>query len=168
MNKQRVRAFTILEVTITMLITALLIGITYTSYSIVIKSYRSFTTKNDDMAVVVSLDHLLKRDFERADTILKDTDGIVLKSEDKVIKYAFKPDFIVRTSARIDTFKVDAQEVNTTFENMPVNELQATEEQNRINQLDFILVFQNVKIPYHYHKLYSSENLIQRNPNAIN
>jgi len=168
MMKQKVKAFTIMEVTITMLITGLIIGITYTSYSIVIKSYHSFTTKNDSMAVLVSLDHVLKRDFDRADSILKDSAGITIKKNDVSIKYIFMPDFIVRNSVRNDTFKVQTQDVITTFENITNIEMQATAEQNRIDGLDFTLVFQNEKIPYHYRKLYSSENLIQRNPNAVN
>jgi Tfp pilus assembly protein PilE len=168
MNRNRVKAFTILEVTITMLIAGLLIGITYTSYSIIVKSYRSFTLKNDDMAVLVSLDHLLKRDFERAEVIVKDHDGIVLTANDKVIRYGFKPDYIIRSSTRVDTFKVQTQNVTTIFENAEINEVQETEEQNRIDELGFTLLFQNQKIPYHYHKLYSSVNLIQRNPNAVN
>jgi Tfp pilus assembly protein PilE len=168
MMKQKVKAFTIMEVTITMLITGLIIGITYTSYSIVIKSYQSFTTKNENMAVLVSLDHVLKRDFERADSIFKDSAGITLKRDNIAIKYVFMPDFVVRNSVRTDTFKVQTQDVMTTFENVPIIEIQATSEQNRIDGLDFTLVFQNEKIPYHYRKLYSSENLIERNPNAVN
>ena len=78
------------------------------------------------------------------------------------------PDFVVRTAARIDTFKVQTQELNTTFENVPIVELQATIEENRIDGLDFILIFQKEKIPFHYRKLYSSENLILRNPDAVN
>jgi Tfp pilus assembly protein PilE len=165
MIKHRVKAFTILEVTITMLIAGLLIGITYASYSIVIKSYHSFTMKNDAMASLVSLDHLLKRDFDQADVIFKEPDGVSIKKEDKTIKYIFSTDFIVREAARIDTFKMQTTDINTTFENAAINEIQATDEQNRIDQLDFVLIFQTEKIPYHYHKLYSSENLVQRNPN---
>jgi Tfp pilus assembly protein PilE len=168
MVHQKVKAFTILEVTITMLITALLIGITYTSYSIIVKSYHSFTAKNEEMAVLVTLDHLLKRDFGQAESIFKDQDGIVLTSNDKTIKYEFKPDYMVRTAARIDTFKVQTEGLNTTFESIPVNETQETEEENRIDEVAFILVYKNEKIPYHYHKSYSSVNLIQRNPYAIN
>ena len=168
MIKQKVKAFTILEVTITMLITALLIGITYTSYSIIVKSYRSFTVKNEEMTVLVTLDHLLKRDFDQAEMIFKDQDGIALTSNDKTIKYEFKPDYIVRNAARIDTFKVQTQDVSTAFENVPINEVQETEEPNRIDELAFTLIFQNEKIPYHFYKLYSSVNLIQRNPNAVN
>jgi len=168
MNKNKVKAFTILEVTISMLVTALVIGITYTAYSIVIKSYQSFTKKNEDMAVLISLDHLLRRDFERADTILKDLNGVTIMEHDKTVKYAFTPDFITRNSAIIDTFKVQSLGVKTIFENMPVDEIQNTTERNRIDELDFILLFQNEKIPHHYQKLYSSENLIKREADALN
>ena len=168
MNKHRIKAFTILEVTITMLIAGLLIGITYTSYSIIIQSYHSFTSKNDDMAVLVTLDHLLKRDFTRADIITKTPNGINLAGAGNVVDYQFTPDFVIRSATRIDTFKVQTRDMNTSFENSPISEITDTEEQSRVDQLDFTLIFQNEKIPYHYHKLYSSVNLIQRNPNAIN
>jgi Tfp pilus assembly protein PilE len=168
MIKQKVKAFTILEVTITMLITALLIGITYTSYSIIVKSYQSFDKKNNEMAVLATLDHLLKRDFDQAESIFKDQEGIALISINKTIKYQFKLDYILRIGARTDTFKVQTQDVNTAFENVSINEVQETEEQNRIDELAFTLIYQNEKIPYHYVKLYSSVNLIFRNPDAVN
>ncbi|MDB5133281.1 MAG: hypothetical protein JWR02_3030 [Mucilaginibacter sp.] len=166
--KQRVRAFTIMEVTISMLIAGLLVAITYTSYSIIVKSYRSFTAKNEDMAVLISLDHVLKRDFDRADLILRETDGFRLKNSDQVIKYTFSPDFITRIAVKMDTFKVETQELNASFENIPVGEVQVTDEESRLDDVAFTLVFQNEKIPYHYHKLYSSDNLIKRIPHAVN
>ena len=168
MNKQRVKAFTILEVTITMLIAAIVIGITYSAYMIVFKSYALFNHKHEDMAVLLNLDHLLKRDFEQAETIEKDASGITLKWNDKLIKYEFQPDFIVRNNTRIDTFKVKMQDLILSFENAPVTEMQETAEQNRIDGLSFLLIYQDTKIPCHYLKTYSSTNLIQRNPNAVN
>src|SRR5277367_5385071 len=106
MIKQRVKAFTILEVTIAMLIAGVLIAITYTSYSVIVKSYGSFSHKNQDMAELVRLDEWLKKDFAHAEVIQKDTTGIVLNSADRHIKYQFYPDFIVRIAVRADTFKV--------------------------------------------------------------
>jgi hypothetical protein len=168
MMKRRVKAYTIMEVTVTMLIAGMLISITYTIYSIVSKSYLSFAKKNVDMAVVVTLDKLLRKDFAHADIILKDNDGISVNSTAHFIKYHFDPNFITRTDIRTDTFKVKNEMVITSFEAQPVNEVNETEEQNRLDDLEFILLFQNEKIPYHYHKQYSSVNLIQRNPDAIN
>jgi hypothetical protein len=157
-----------MEVTIAMLVSAILIGITYTAYSIINKSYISFSRKNEDMAVVVRLDELLKKDFARAEIILKDNDGISLNSAGHIVKYQFDPDFTIRTDIRTDTFKVKTTAINTSFENSAVTEQATSEEQNRLDDLQLILLFQDEKIPYHYHKEYSSLNLIQRNPNAVN
>jgi prepilin-type N-terminal cleavage/methylation domain-containing protein len=168
MSRYKVQAFTLMEVTITMLIAAILIAVTYTSYSIVIKSYNSFTNKNNDMAVLVSLDHVLKRDFEQAKTILKDSAGFSFRKDSALVRYEFSADYIVRKAARIDTFKVQNQDVSGSFENVPLLELQTTAAQNIIDELDFTILYQKETIPCHYHKMYSSENLIEKKPDAIN
>jgi Tfp pilus assembly protein PilE len=166
--KNRVKAFTILEVTITMLIAAVLIGITYVTYSIIVRSYSSYNQKNQDMAVLVRLDEWLKKDFTRADMVLKDTAGIALNSAEHHVKYHFDQGFVVRTEFRADTFKLNTETIITSFEEQPLNEFSSTDEQNRMDDLSFVILFQNEKIPYHYHKQYSSANLINRNPNALN
>jgi prepilin-type N-terminal cleavage/methylation domain-containing protein len=167
MKRHKIKAFTIMEVTITMMIAAILMGITYTAYSIVSRSYLSFNTKNKDMAELEQLDGLLKKDFDRAEIILKEADGISIKHTDRTINYQFNPDYIIRTSGITDTFKIKTGEIATSFEGQPVNEANSSHEQNRLVQLDLSLLFQNEKIPYHYYKQYSSVNLIQRNPDAI-
>jgi type II secretory pathway component PulJ len=168
MNGHRLKAFTIMEVTVTMLVAAILMGITYTAFTIINKSYSSFNTKNKDMAELEQLDELLRKDFDRAEIIQKDQNGISFKRADlALIKYEFNPDFIVRISGRTDTFKFKTEELTTAFEGQPVNESGASEEENRLDELDISLLFQNEKIPYHYYKQYSSVNLIQRNPNAF-
>lgn len=167
MNKHQIPAYTIMEVTITMLVSAILIAITYTSYSIITQSYSSFTDKNNDLAKLITLDHLLKRDFEQANTLFKDSTGITLKRETNTIRYEFSPEFIIRKATRTDTFKVQNEGVNLSFENLPLTELQAEPTQNIIDGLDLIILYEKKKITYHYNKTYSSENLIERNPNAF-
>jgi hypothetical protein len=168
MIKRKIPAFTIMEITITMLISAIVIGITYTAFSIISRSYRSFDNKHKDMAVVLRLDELLQKDFNRAEVVLKDTDGIALKDSSRIIKYRFNPDYVLRIGIAVDTFKVKTDSVNMTFENTVVNEMKADEEENRLDELDLNVTLQNEKIPYHYHKIYSSANLINRKPNAVN
>lgn len=168
MNKHRIKAFTIMEVTVTMMVAAILMGITYTTYSIVSRSYLSFNTKNKDMAELELLDRLLKRDFDRGEVILKETDGIIIKNTDRMVTYEFSPDYITRNSGITDTFKVKTEGLSTSFEGQPVDETGLSGEQNRLDDLSFNLIFQNEKIPYHYYKQYSSVNLIQRNPDAVN
>jgi Tfp pilus assembly protein PilE len=167
MIKKRFAAFTIMEVTITMIISAILIGITYTAFSIFSRSYHGFGLKNQDMAMVLRLNELLQRDFDRADIVLKEADGIALKAPARVIRYRFAPDYFVRTGVAIDTFKIKTDSVITSFDGSVINEPAEYDEVNRLDELDIQLLLQNEKIPYHYHKVYSSENLINRNPDAI-
>jgi len=168
MSRHRIKAFTIMEVTVVMLIASVVIGMAYTVYSIVVQSHGAFKTKNDNLAVVVRLDELFKKDFAHANMILKDEKGIIFKNQEQLVSYQIEPSYIVRTAGIIDTFKVSTQQLITTFEEQPVTDVSTEEEQNRIDDIELTLLFENEKIPYHYHKQYSSVNLIQRKANAIN
>ena len=167
MNRKRVQAFTIMEVTITMLVAAILIGITYTTYTIVSRSYLSFKAKNDGMAVLERLDELLKKDFDRSEIVLKDTSGLSFKIKNDLVKYTITPDYIIRVSAVTDTFKVKNEGVRLLFDQVPIDDLNINEEKNRLDELDLTVLYQDEKIAYHYHKIYSSADLINRNPDAL-
>lgn len=168
MNKHKVKAFTIMEITVAMLLAAIVIGITYTAYSIISQSYIAYHNKNEDMAGLVRLDELLKKDFSHADTISKVDNGILCKIDTIGITYEFQPEYTVRHSTIIDTFKLKTADVNTLFENQPITEINNIPEQNRLDELDITVLFHNEKIPYYYHKQYSSASLAERNPNAVN
>jgi len=167
MTAQRINAFTIMEVVVTMTIAAILMGITYTSYQIVSKSYHSFNVKNNEMAALERLDELLKKDFNKAEIIEKAGKGIVVKSLRDTVQYEFAPDFILRISAITDTFKIKNEDLATSFEGQLVDGQGLNEEENRLDGLDISLLLQSEKILYHYHKVYSSANLINRIPDAI-
>jgi hypothetical protein len=118
--------------------------------------------------VLIRLDELLRKDFLRANTISKTTNGVFVKTGTDSVTYAFEPDFAVRTSTITDTFKLNVQDIITNFEASPITTIDPVTEQNRIDELNFSVLFENEKIPYYYHKQYSSANLIERKPNAIN
>jgi len=157
-----------MEVTITMLISAVLIGIAYTSYSIIIKSYNSFNDKNTKLAVLYNFDHLLRRDFDQATNIAKKEAGIDIKKDSVIITYQFYPEFVTRKSTRIDTFKVQTDGLIANFENTPVMGLAGSGDTERVDELLFNVQFEKEKIPYHYTKIYSSENLVENTLDAIN
>ncbi len=167
MKKHNIKAFTILEMTVSMLVAGIVIGITYTVYIIVIKSFGSFQAKNEDMQVIIRVDQLLRKDIAKADLVFKTNNGIAVQSGGQTISYDFEPDYLLRTAGIVDTFKVKIQAVNTFFENIPITEQAETEEQNRLDDLSFTLLYQEEKIPYHYHKQYSAVNLMQRKADAL-
>src|SRR6187402_369647 len=91
-------AFTILELTISMLISAILIGITYAAYTIMSHAYLGFNDKHKAMGMLVQIDHLIKKDFEQSDHILWKNNELLFKDSDNVISYQFTPNYIIRHS----------------------------------------------------------------------
>jgi len=166
--KNKVKAFTIIEVTISMMIAAIVIGIAYTAYTIINKSYLSYNTKHEEIAVLLRLNELMTKDFDHADIVEKSDSGLTIKMGINVINYVLAPNYIVRTSGIADTFKVKTQQISTSFAAQPLTEVGTDEEQNRVDELDMIVVYENKMFPYHYFKQYSSANLFQRKNDAIN
>ncbi|MES2275324.1 MAG: hypothetical protein V4592_04830 [Bacteroidota bacterium] len=165
---KRVKAFTIMEITVAMLIAAIVIAITYTCYTIVYKSYLAFKTRQHDLVEVSQLTQLIERDMEKGDLIVQREDGITIKGSNNEISYAIQPDYILRIAAVTDTFKVKTEGLIRYFEGQALATKNDSDEQNRIDELSFTILLGNDKFPYDYLKPYSSQNLINRNPNAIN
>src|ERR1700761_349032 len=104
---KKLRAFTIMEMVIAMLIAAIVIGMTYAVYTIVVRSCRSFDDRHRQMAALLQLNKLLKKDIEEADLVSRtDTDLITLKRADQTLTYRIRSGWIVRVGVEADTFKM--------------------------------------------------------------
>lgn len=159
---KKVNGFTIMEVTITMLVAGLLIGMAYAMYSVIYKSYGSFNRRNTEVTILTTLDGVLERDFDRADSVRKDTDGISLDSRGRHIAYKFEPNYIIRADGKADTFQLKAETITASFEQKPAAGL------NKIDELAFTIIYQNAKIPFHFYKSYSSVDLFKQTNHAVN
>jgi len=164
MSRAKIQAFTILEVTVTMILAAIVISITYTAFDIISRSFQNYKEKQEEVAIMVKVDELLNKDFNRATLLLKNgPDGIILKSNDQQTEYLFGDSSIIRTTLMADTFKVHMEDLQMYNERKLVTtETFDNEKAVRIDELSFTITYQERKIPYHYYKQYSSENLISR------
>ena len=161
MNK-RVKAFTIMEITVAMLISALVIAITYTCYTIVYQSYTSYQSRQSKLAEINQFTQTLTRDLERSEIVLLRADTIIIKNES--ITYQIRPEYTLRTKGITDTFKVKTADLACFFEGRALN----AESAGLADEISFTIIVGDAKIPYHYLKSYSSQNLINSNPNALN
>ena len=168
MSKYKVKAFTVMELVITMLVAAILMGFIYTAFQIVNKSYRVFHEKNEGIATLERLDELLKKDFSKAEFVEKSSNAIILQWEKDTVQYSFESGYILRVSSITDTFKLKNVTTSALFEYFPVDGQGSSKEEDRIDELAIGLIIQNENITYHYYKVYSSANLINRKTNAIN
>lgn len=106
---KKVKAFTLFEVTISMLITGLIIGITYAAYQIISVNYNAYISKQQNISNLNSLDNILKRDVLFCDLIIKSEDKITLLSSGISVSYEFSDSLIQRTSTvkTIDSFRLN-------------------------------------------------------------
>lgn len=154
MTGYRLPAFTLMEMVVAMLLTAIVIGLTYTIFIIVAQSNRNFDRKSEALAEVRQLDALLQRDFGRAARIDCMDSTLVIQLQTAVVTYRFFSGFALRKSVATDTFRYRLLEQNAAFRGRPVGENGITD--------DFFLriAIDEQQIPFHYHKTYSSEELI--------
>jgi Tfp pilus assembly protein PilE len=168
-NRHRVSAFTILELTIVMLLSAIVIGITYTAYSIMSNAYLDFTRKNEAMGELIRVDELLKKDFEKSGGITINGRTLIFENNANITKYQLEPDFIVRSSLITDTFKIKTTNLIASFENQVIEDDQSDQVAvHPIDGLSLGLLFKTDTIVYNYHKIYSSQNLFKTSANAFN
>lgn len=154
---KKLPAFTLMEVTIAMLIAAIAIAITFTAYQIVSGSYLNFTRKQDRIAIFVTADKLLKQDFLKAKKITKISEGLVMEMEEGLISYNFRSDYLLRDqySIRTDTFKLKIDKLNFLFENEVVADT------GLIDQCSFETEIDKQAISLYYQKVYSARDLFE-------
>lgn len=156
-----------MEVVVTMAVSAILIGITYTSYRIIGGSYASFHARNEKLSTVEKLDELFKKDSNRAELIERSDSGLLFREKETSIRYQFAPDAIIRISSERDTFRVKNQGPACSFEGRLIDESDGGGNV-RIDEIAISVLLENEPIPLRYHKLYSSVNLFNPEPDAIN
>ena len=157
MLNKKLPAFTLMEVTIAMLIAAIAIAITFTAYRIVSGSYFNFTRKQDRVAIFITADKLLKQDFLKAKKIVKVPDGLTMEMEEGIVNYNFNNAYLLRDqfSLRTDTFKLKIDKLNFLFEN------EAAEEGSMVDQCSFETEIDKQAISLYYQKTYSAKDLFQ-------
>lgn len=166
--KTKVDAFTLLELVIAMLLSALVIGITYSAYTITGQTYQRFRQQNDTSQRLILLDELLAKDISRADTVYHSADGLLIRRDSTLITYTIDSSRVIRSAGRIDTFHMPVKGANYLFEQQPVTFLPPLQEADRIDEIYFIITWKKRDFVYHYHKDYSSADLITRNTHALN
>ena len=156
MNK-KLPAFTIMEVTIAMLVAGIAIAITFTAYRIVSGAYLNFGRKQEKVAAVTLLDKLLKTDVRQASRVLKTEDGLSLQLEQGLIRYSFTDTTVLRNqfTLRTDTFKLVVKDLGFSFEQ------HSAEEEGLVDQLGFKVVLAGDVVPLQYQKLYSATDLFE-------
>ena len=154
---QKLPGYTIIEVTVAMLLAAVSIGISYTAYSMIARSYISFDQKNKKVSELLLVDKLLKQDVDACNQIVRTDVGFIFQMKIGEIEYRFENNYIIRDQYRfhIDTLHLINSQLLSTFEN---KESFAGEV---VDKITFNIHEDEKSIPLMYVKQYSAEELFE-------
>lgn len=154
---KKLPAFTLMEVTIAMLIAGVAIAISFTAYRIVSGAYLTYTKKQERVAVFITADKLMKKDFLNAKRIIRTEAGLSMELQDGTITYELKNDYLLRGQYHLstDTFKMTLKDINCAFEGVvaPVG--------TPVDECGFKAAVDAQEIPVHYQKKYSAQDLFR-------
>jgi prepilin-type N-terminal cleavage/methylation domain-containing protein len=153
----KIKAFTLMEVTVAMLLSAICISICYSAYHLIESYYHSFNEQNAQNDNFLMLKQTLQHDFSKSRLCMKAEDGIALEMDSTTIYYHFEPDFMTRKINEIhtDTFKLSITSPNYYFEHEPILAI------DTIDQIDFgVISKKDGIIPIRILKHYSAQDLI--------
>lgn len=155
MNKNRIRAFTVIEVMIVTLISAIVITIAYKGNEIFQYMYQSFRTKEGQISNLVFLNRILQTDINAADAIYTSEDGFNCLQKKEEIHYTFTNDYILRDYLVQDTFYITNYAVRYTFEGKEALE------DDLIDHISFIGSLNGDSLYFDYRKQYAADVLMQ-------
>lgn len=157
------KAFTIMELTIAMLIAALVISMTYAIFHIISRSLTDFTRKHDQLAEALQFDDLFRKNMDQCREVRFSDSHLDVLFDSTVIHYEFQPTQIIRSAAGKDTFRLTVQQPSLSFEHRPLNDSLAEPDHTYlVDEVTFSLLINQQSIPYHYHKTYSASVLISQ------
>ena len=152
----RINAYTLMEVTIAMLLTAIVLTVCLTAFNIIGSYYSTFHKQAESKDLALMLKHSLEQDFINSKIVIKEGPGIMLTSDSLQKHYLFVDSAVIRTveNLKADTFKCTISALALSFTN------EDALDGDTIDHLSFqMLIDKKNKIQFEFDKRYSAYDL---------
>lgn len=118
-----IKAYTLIEMTVAMLLAAISITICYSAYGIISGYFIGFQTNNKQAQDMLIFKHVMEKDVQRCNLMLRLEDGIELQCDSVNVNYFFADKYILRVLGELkaDTIKLEHTKAITFFEGIEVN-----------------------------------------------
>lgn len=155
MNK--LKAFTILELVVTMAIMGIVATIAYSVAETSQMQFHSYENGQTTLAQISQLNSLLQQDTDRCTRMLKSQDGVTFIKPHDTTVYFFEPDFIARIqTGQSDTFTLLPEDFSASYDGkaqlLPGS---------LIDQVQFVAYLDESAFPFAAHKKYDARFLLQ-------
>lgn len=157
MTKNRLHAFTLIELTIALLLVALLSGIAYSVFSTFHGHTQQRQWQKQERYSLDLLIHRLKIDCAQADSISGSDQSIYFTDSLGQVEYTFGEQFVLRQQYRLrtDTFHIGSD--TPQLEYIQKKKVRT----GLVQQIDLNLYFKDRTLPIHLQKNYSSEQILE-------
>lgn len=154
---KKVKAFTLLELLIAMIISSIVIAFGYEVYSIMYKQFLSYKKAKTEIVNTMQFNTVLTNDFYNSEEITFNENTIaVFRKNNEPLHYTFNDNYILRTRNEImDTFKITATNIQEKFV-FKNEQMQST----LINELSFDALQSGEIQHFLFEKNYSAATLL--------
>lgn len=155
---KKLKAFTVLELIVSMAISTMLIGTCFLAYQIIINQFTNYKITSQRTQDIVLCNYLLTRDINMAGSISQPEQGVFrLENGKTIITYTFELGYILRAKENsIDTFHLKTVDLETK----EVTLLNSGGMQNLVTDMQFSLADEQEIFNLHFRKEYSPHILI--------
>jgi prepilin-type N-terminal cleavage/methylation domain-containing protein len=152
---KKIKAFTLMELIIGMIIGSIVVGFCYTGYRMILKQYLDFKKTKTEIGETMQFNTALRNDFVNAQTISYNENHLVMLNDSSKIEYEFAETFILRDVKDVsDTFHLKPKEIQPVF-------LSEINENLIIQGFSFNAEILGEKEIFQYQKNYSADFLMQ-------
>ena len=153
--KNRIRAFTLIEIVLAMMLAGIVLGMAYSAFRLFTKIYRDYHSKNIANADVQVFRGMLHDDMEVA-SVVSLTEGQIsfsAVSDSLGLRYLLQPEYIIRRKAGVqDTFRMKRLVAGALFEGRAVST-------GIVDQLVFQFEFEDAPMLISVTKKYAAADL---------
>lgn len=152
---RKIDAFTLMEVIIVMIISMIVISLTYKTLDIVSMQYRQFNKNSKQVYELSLMETLLTKDFANSEYVKRVSNGMMCGFKRKSILYTFDDSSMIRVEGAVsDTFNIVPNNVRYYFSDKNVSNINGY-----IDRVVFVSNLSNSKL-FTYRKIYASDFLL--------
>jgi len=158
---QKIRAFTLMELLIGMIISSILITFCYSSYTIIYKQFLTYKKIKNELTETIQLNSVLNNDFANSKSMYFNKNSLYMNRSISPLEYSFSENYILRIEREvIDTFHITAKDITVNYFKESANSPLFF-----VNELSFSAMILNEKERFNFSKNYSAETIMNQPTN---
>ena len=156
---RKLKAFTIIELTVITLLSGIVISIAYFVFFILQKQYNTYDKTGKYQLEITTLSRLLTEDFQKSDSIISSSEKSLLTYKNNIVTdYKFDVNYITRSKSSVtDTFHFNTENTVLLLDEVPVSVPGIW-----IDELKFETNYHQKKLSFHFYKKYAVAPFISK------